>query len=124
MFIFGRPDLAKCNITQLAAQEPDGDLSAYPEDKKFSWDLSGTYALSEDVNLYARVATGYRGSSIQAAGAFNAKSVADPETSTAIAAGVKADLWDRRARPNFGVGSEEVRVGQGWVCSCQTRVSQ
>jgi len=112
MFIFGRPDLAKCNITQLAAQEPDGDLSADPEDKKFNWDLSGTYELSENVNLYARVATGYRGSSIQAAGAFNAKSVADPETSTAIEAGVKAELWDKRARLNFGVFRYEVKDQQ------------
>ena len=112
MFIFNRPDLARCDITQLAAQEPDGDLSAETEDKKFSWDLSGTYELSENVNLYARVATGYRGSSIQAASAFNSKSVADPETSTAIEAGVKADLWDNRARLNFGVFRYEVKDQQ------------
>jgi len=95
--------LGKCTLAQLAAQEPDGDLSADPEDKKFSWDLSGTYALSDDVKLYARAATGYRGSSIQAAGAFNAKSVAGPETSTSIEAGVKADFWDKRARINAGL---------------------
>ncbi len=93
----------KCTLEQLAAQEPDGDLSADPEDKKFNWDLSATYRLSEDVNLYARAATGYRGSSIQAAGAFNAKSVAGPETSTSIEAGIKADLWEKRARLNAGL---------------------
>jgi iron complex outermembrane recepter protein len=102
----------KCTLEQLAAQEPDGDLSADPEDKKFSWDLSGTYELSDDVNLYARIATGYRGSSIQAAGAFNAKSVAGPETSTSVEAGVKADLWDKRARLNFGVFRYEVKDQQ------------
>jgi iron complex outermembrane receptor protein len=112
LFVFGRPDLAKCNITQLAAQEPDGDLSASPEDKKFSWDLSGTYEINDDVNVYARVATGYRGSSIQAAGAFNAKSVADPETSTSFEAGVKADFWDNRARLNAGVFYYEVKDQQ------------
>ena len=93
----------KCTLAQLAAQEPDGDLSANPEDKKFSWDLSATYSINDDVNLYARAATGYRGSSIQAAGAFNAKSVAGPETSTSVEAGIKADLWDKRARLNAGV---------------------
>ncbi|MFC5569463.1 TonB-dependent receptor [Lysobacter yangpyeongensis] len=93
----------KCTLDQLAAQEPDGDLSAHPEDKKFSWDLSATYAVNDDVNLYARAATGYRGSSIQAAGAFNAKSVAGPETSASIEAGVKADFWDKRARLNAGL---------------------
>ncbi|AWV07447.1 TonB-dependent receptor [Marilutibacter maris] len=102
----------KCTLDQLAALEPDGDLSASPEDKKFSWDLSGTYALSEDVNLYARIATGYRGSSIQAAGAFNAKSVAEPETSTAFDIGIKADLWDRRARLNASVFYYEVKDQQ------------
>ena len=42
----------------------DGDLSASGR-RAVSWDLSGTYNLNEDVNLYARVATGFRGSSIQ-----------------------------------------------------------
>jgi len=104
--------LGKCTLAQLAAQEPDGNLSADPEDKKFSWDLSGTYELSDDVNLYARIATGYRGSSIQAAGAFNAKSVASPETSTSVEMGIKADFWEKRARLNFGVFRYEVKDQQ------------
>ncbi len=93
----------KCNLAQLAALEPDGNLSASPADNKLSWDLSGTYALDKGMNLYGRVATGFRGSSIQAAGAFNGKSVAGPETNLSFEAGVKADLWDGRARVNFGV---------------------
>ncbi len=93
----------KCTLAQLAAQEPDGNLSASPTDNKLSWDLSGTYALDKGLNLYGRVATGFRGSSIQAAGAFNGKSVAGPETNLSFEAGVKADLWDGRARVNFGV---------------------
>jgi iron complex outermembrane receptor protein len=99
-------------LAALAAREPDGDLSAHPDDKKVSWDLSGTFKVNEDVNLYARVATGYRGSSIQAAGAFNAKSVAGPETSTAFEAGIKADLWDRRLRINADVFHYEVKDQQ------------
>jgi len=104
--------LGKCTLAQLAAQEPDGDLSASPEDKKFSWDLSGTWKLNEDVNFYARVATGYRGSSIQSAGAFNAKSVAGPETSTSFDMGIKADFWDNRARLNAGVFYYEIKDQQ------------
>jgi iron complex outermembrane recepter protein len=92
---------AKCTLAQLAAQEPDGDLSARPKDNKLSWDLSGTWALNKDINLYARAATGFRGSSVQGAGAFNGKSVAGPETNTSFEAGVKADLLDRRARLSF-----------------------
>ena len=104
--------LGKCTLAQLAALEPDGDLSADPEDKKFSWDLSGTYELNDDVNLYARVATGYRGSSIQSAGAFNAKSVASPETSTSVEVGVKADFWEKRARINAGLFHYRVKDQQ------------
>jgi iron complex outermembrane receptor protein len=104
--------LGKCTLAQLAAQEPDGDLSAHPEDKKFSWDLSATYAINDDMKLYARAATGYRGSSVQAAGAFNGKSVADPETSTSIEAGIKADFWDKRARLNAGVFYYQVKDQQ------------
>jgi iron complex outermembrane recepter protein len=101
---------AKCDLAGLlAAEGPGGSLSASPEDKKFNWDLSGTYALNKDVNLYARAATGFRGSSIQSASAFNGKSVADAENNTSIEAGVKADVFDRRARINFGVFSYRVK---------------
>ena len=102
----------KCTLEQLAAQEPDGDLSASPEDKKLNWDVSATFALDEDVNLYGRVATGFRGSSIQSAGAFNGKSVAGPETSTSAEFGVKADLFDRRARLSAGLFYYEVEDQQ------------
>jgi len=101
--------LAKCTLAQLAAQEPDGKLSAEPDDSKVSWDLSGTYALNKDVNLYARAANGFRASSVQSAGAFNAKSVAASETNTSFEIGVKADLFDRRARLNFGLFSYTVK---------------
>src|SRR4029453_3941585 len=74
--------------------------------------MSATYEINEDVNVYGRVATGYRGSSIQAAGAFNRMSVAGPETSTSYEVGVKADLWDNRARLNAGVFYYEVKDQQ------------
>ncbi len=101
--------LGKCTLAQLAAQEPDGNLSASPKDNKVSWDLSGTYALNKDINLYARAATGFRGSSVQGAGAFNAKSVANAENVTSVEAGVKADLLERRLRLNFGVFNYNVK---------------
>ncbi|MFN7725519.1 MAG: TonB-dependent receptor [Rubrivivax sp.] len=101
--------LGKCTLAQLASQEPDGNLSASPEDKKLSWDLSGTYAVSKDVNVYARAATGFRGSSVQGASAFNGKSVAGAENNTSFEAGVKADLMNRRARVNFNVFNYTVK---------------
>ncbi len=101
--------LGKCTLAQLAAQEPDGNLSATPKNNKLSWDLSGTYAASKDVNLYARAATGFRASSVQGAGAFNAKSVAGAENNTSVEVGVKADLFERRARLNFGLFNYTVK---------------
>lgn len=78
-------------------------ISATTHDNKINWDLSATYALSKDVNLYARAATGFRASSVQGAGAFNGQSIAKPETNTSFEAGVKADLFERRARVAFNV---------------------
>jgi iron complex outermembrane receptor protein len=49
---------------------------------KVNWDLSGTYKLNRDVNLYARVATGFRAPSIAAASASVPITVADAETIT------------------------------------------
>ncbi len=109
-FIPGPP---KCTLEQLlAAEGPGGSLSASTDDKKFNWDLSATFAVNDDVNLYGRVATGFRGSSIQSASAFNGKSVAGPETVLSFEAGVKADLWDKRARLSAGVFHYRVKDQQ------------
>jgi iron complex outermembrane receptor protein len=102
-FIPGPP---KCSFAQLAALGP---ISASTNDNKANWDLSGTYALDKDTNLYARAATGFRGSSVQGAGPFNGQSIAGPENNTSVEAGIKADLLDRRARLNFGVFSYRVK---------------
>ena len=96
----------KCTLAQLAALGP---LSAKPSDSKLNWDFSGTYAIDKATNLYARAATGFRGASVQGAGAFNNQSVAGPETNTSVEVGIKADLLDRRARLNFGVFSYRVK---------------
>ena len=96
----------KCTLADLAAQGP---LAASPSDNKLNWDLSATYALNKDTTLYARAATGFRGSSVQGASAFNNQSVAGPETNTSVEAGVKADLFNRRARAAFSVFSYTVK---------------
>ncbi|MEK8048820.1 TonB-dependent receptor [Ideonella sp. DXS22W] len=85
------------------------ELGTGTKDSKLSWDVSGTYALDKDTSLYARVATGFRGSSVQGAGPFNGQSVAGPETNTSYEAGVKADLFGKRARVNFGVFRYDVK---------------
>jgi len=83
--------------------------TASTNDGKLSWDLSGTYALSPALNAYARVATGFRGSSIQAASAFGGQTQAGPETSTSYEAGIKGDLFDKRARIAIGLFHYDVK---------------
>lgn len=86
----------------------------------FSWDVSATRKLSEDVNVYGRVATGFRAPSIQgrilfapdfAGGtdpATNGVSVADEEEITSIEVGVKSMLKDDRLRLNVSGYTFEV----------------
>lgn len=112
---------AKCDLAGLqAAQQAAFDrgdavdpfLSASTKDKKFNWDASATYAINDGVNVYGRVATGFRGSSIQSAGAFNEKTVAAPETVLSFELGMKADLWNNRARINASVFHYRVKDQQ------------
>jgi iron complex outermembrane recepter protein len=103
------PGPIKCTLAQLRGLEPDGRLDANTKDNKVSWDLSGSFALDKDTNVYARAATGFRASSVQGASAFNGKSVAGPETVTSVEAGVKTELLNRRLRVNFGVFSYTVK---------------
>ena len=84
-------------------------LSASTKDSKLSWDASATYALSRGVNAYGRVATGFRGSSIQAASAFGGQTQAGPETTTSYEAGLKGDLFDKKARFSVGVFRYDVK---------------
>jgi iron complex outermembrane recepter protein len=91
---------------------PDAITTASLSDDNVSWDLSGMWSVNEEVNLYARVATGFRGASVQPAGPFGAQSVAEPETNTSYEVGVKADLWDRRAKLFFNLFHYEVKDQQ------------
>ena len=82
-----------------------------------SWDLSGVYQLTDNVNAYARVAKGFRAPSIQGRLAFGGVSQADSEKVISYEAGIKAELFDRRARIGFDVfrynvdGQQLIAVG-------------
>lgn len=77
--------------------------TAHTSDSKWNWDVSTTYAVTKDTNVYARVATGFRASSVQGASRFAGQSQATPENVTSYEIGVKSDLWDRRARLSASV---------------------
>ena len=86
-----------------------GPISDTVSDEQVSFDLSATYALNDDVNLYGRVAQGYRGPSVQGRLVFgDTVSEADSETVISYEAGVKSELWDNRVRLNTGVFFYEV----------------
>jgi iron complex outermembrane receptor protein len=87
-------------------------LAKSTSDSKVNWDLSGAYAVTPDANLYARAATGYRGSSIQPASGFGGLTFAGPETNLSFEVGMKADLFDKRARTSLSLYQYRVKDQQ------------
>ncbi|MCI2260620.1 TonB-dependent receptor [Xanthomonas indica] len=71
-------------------------------DTQPSWDLSAMYAINPNVNVYAKVARGFRGPTIQGRSAvFNSDfTTADSETILSWEAGIKSNLFDNRLRLN------------------------
>ncbi len=97
--------------TQFPAflQDPLGSVSRRVSDNNITWDASATYAATDDFNLYARVARGYRAPSIQGRILFPANTaqtledgvtIGQSETITSYEAGVKSTFLDGRARFN------------------------
>jgi len=91
-------------------QNPLGTVRRDVSDNNLTWDLSGTYAATDDVNLYARVARGYRAPSIQGRILFppatstpleSGVTVGKSETITSYESGIKSTLLDGRARFNI-----------------------
>lgn len=77
---------------------------ANPTSDDVSFNLNTTYAVTDDVNLYARIAKGYRAPSIQGRLLFgDTISVASKETLMSYETGFKADLFDKRARVDADV---------------------
>jgi iron complex outermembrane recepter protein len=98
--------------TQFPAflQNPLGTVNRRVGDDNITWDLSATYAATEDMNVYARVARGYRAPSIQGRILFppatatpleSGVTVGDSETITSYEAGIKSTLLNGLARFNL-----------------------
>ncbi|MEM9303623.1 MAG: TonB-dependent receptor [Pseudomonadota bacterium] len=88
---------------------PIGPLTTNPDDSEWSGDISLTWFANDNVNVYGRVARGFRAPSIQGRILFgDALSVADSETIVSIEGGVKSTLMDGRARLNFSLFSYEI----------------
>lgn len=79
-------------------------------DENVSWDLSAMYTLDENVNVFARLATGFRAPTIQGRDVafFAPPSTADSETITSFEVGFKANLLSSRVRLNGSMFSYTV----------------
>jgi len=83
---------------------PLGPITGSAGDDQVSWDVSATYAVTDAVNAYGRIAKGFRGPSIQGRLVFgDTVSIADSETVISYEAGVKSELFDNRVRANANV---------------------
>lgn len=102
-------------------QNPLGTVTRSVSDNNFTWDLSATYAATDDVNLYARVARGYRAPSIQGRILFppatatpleSGVTIGDSETITSYESGIKSTFLDGRARFNVNGFYYELKDAQ------------
>ncbi len=106
------------NVAQI------GPRSVATSQDKINWDLSATYKLNDAVNVYGRVATGFRAPSIAAASAAVPITVADSETITSYELGLKADLFERRARTSFSIYDYTVKDQQLTVVGGNSNVNR
>jgi len=88
-------------ITSPFGAGPLGPITGTTSDDDISWDVSASYDYTGDLNLYARIARGFRGPSTQGRLVFgNDVSTADSETVLSYEAGAKSELFDGRLRLN------------------------
>ncbi|MET6757978.1 TonB-dependent receptor [Pseudoalteromonas sp. NCIMB_1079] len=91
-------------LNNLMQCTTDITRTAEVSDDHVSWDISASYKLNDDVNLYARVANTFRAPSIQGRITFSDKiTTADSETVTSYETGIKSDVLDGRGRVNASI---------------------
>ncbi|MGL5840095.1 MAG: TonB-dependent receptor [Sphingorhabdus sp.] len=101
-------DERRLNVGRTGFFGAIGTGTARVKDNNLTWDLSASYAANDDINIYARIAKGYRAPSIQGRALFvfttvqDAISVADSEKILSFEGGIKADLG-AKARLNLSV---------------------
>ena len=107
-------DRKNFSASRFEPPKSSGPLRIDNTSNNVSGDLSATYELDKDTNLFARLATGYRAPSMQGRlfGLTDKPSFADAENARSIEAGVKMDLFDRRARMSASVFKYEVKDKQ------------
>ncbi|WP_342114369.1 TonB-dependent receptor [Pseudoduganella sp. OTU4001] len=113
----------KKDFTATRVEPPKSAVNTLADtSSNVSWDLSGTYTLDKNTNLFGRIATGYRAPSMQGRlfGLDSKPSQADAEKAVSVEMGVKADLFDRRARMtatvfDYRMTDKQLTAGSGTV---------
>lgn len=93
----------------FSAPAPPPGVTVNPisvSDEDVSWDISALYEVNQNINLYARIASGFRGPTIQGrdvafaafSGAVDPQTVADSEEIISYEAGLKSSLLGNRLR--------------------------
>ncbi|MES2151726.1 MAG: TonB-dependent receptor [Pseudomonadota bacterium] len=102
------------SASRIEPPKTSGPLKIVSDSKNVSWDFSGTYELDKDTNLFGRVATGYRAPSMQGRlfGLTDKPSFANAEKVLSYEAGIKEDLFNRRARLSASVFQYRVKDKQ------------
>ena len=94
-------DKRRLDVTRSGFFGAIGSGTASVKDNNLTWDISAAYEASDAVNVYARVAKGYRAPSIQGRALFvfttvqDAISTAKSETIMSYEAGIKTQLSNR-----------------------------
>ncbi|WP_029013579.1 TonB-dependent receptor [Niveispirillum irakense] len=92
--------LVRREVTYTSGTPVNGSVSrAKTSDERVSWDLAADYAFTEEVRGFVRVASGFRAPTIQPR-SVNI-TTADSEKVMSYEAGVKSDLFGKRARINL-----------------------
>ncbi|HEY8876026.1 MAG TPA: TonB-dependent receptor, partial [Roseateles sp.] len=99
----------KKNLVTSGTVNAANGTTAATNDGKWSGDLSLSYKLDADTNLYARYANGFRASSIQNASAFGPQSQAGPESINSYEVGFKSELLKRTLRLSGSLFSYTVK---------------
>ncbi|NID15051.1 TonB-dependent receptor [Luteibacter yeojuensis] len=104
---------------------PVGPLTSSPTDARWSGDLTGTWQLSKNSNVYARIANGFRAPSVQGRINFaNSISTAKPETITSYEIGYKSTSDDNKLRFNADVYKYNMHNQQLTAVGGATNVTQ
>jgi iron complex outermembrane recepter protein len=94
-------DKRRLDVTRAGFFGAIGSGTARVKDNNLTWDISAAYEASDAINLYARVAKGYRAPSIQGRALFvfttvqDAISTANSETIMSYEAGIKTQLSNK-----------------------------